>query len=274
MTVTIYKLKNISNNKCYIGSTINFNKRQREHFGNLKRNKHHSIYLQNAYNKYGKKNFIFEEIAICNESVRNFVEKFYIEYYQSGNSNFGYNISLSPDVPNSCIYKNIGIKIKENWKYKLKTKEEKEKRAQYLKQWKQNNIEEVKNSYLALSKTRREKYGIKINKFNFKGEFLEQYNSITEAAEKNNIKVEDINSSYNTKNKGKFYYWATTDTLKFPIKYIEQYTLNNELVNSYPFAREAGRILNISSRLISAVCAGERKTTAGFKWKIKIKQND
>ena len=35
----IYKILNKSNNKCYIGSTINFNDRRNLHFSKLKRNK-------------------------------------------------------------------------------------------------------------------------------------------------------------------------------------------------------------------------------------------
>lgn len=56
----IYKLRNIINNKIYLGSSINLVNRKRIHFGALSRGKHHSDILQKAYNKYGKDNFIFE----------------------------------------------------------------------------------------------------------------------------------------------------------------------------------------------------------------------
>ncbi len=47
--------------KSYIGSTINFKKRKREHTNDL-RNNDDSIKFQRAYNKYGHKNMIYEEI--------------------------------------------------------------------------------------------------------------------------------------------------------------------------------------------------------------------
>lgn len=56
----IYKIINIVNNKCYIGSSEDITNRRYHHFSLLKHNKHHSIHLQNAFNKYGKDNFIFE----------------------------------------------------------------------------------------------------------------------------------------------------------------------------------------------------------------------
>jgi group I intron endonuclease len=56
----VYQIKNKVNNKVYIGSTSNVNKRWDTHLRRLDNNKHHSHYLQNAWNKYGKNCFIFE----------------------------------------------------------------------------------------------------------------------------------------------------------------------------------------------------------------------
>ena len=61
----IYKITNKVNGKFYIGSSCNLQKREWQHFNQLKRNKHSSNKLQNSYNKYGKNNFKFEIIAIC-----------------------------------------------------------------------------------------------------------------------------------------------------------------------------------------------------------------
>jgi group I intron endonuclease len=58
----IYKIENKINNKIYIGSAIYFPRRIKEHIGLLKKNKHHSTYLQNSWNKHGENNFIFEVI--------------------------------------------------------------------------------------------------------------------------------------------------------------------------------------------------------------------
>jgi group I intron endonuclease len=61
----IYKIVNKLNDKFYLGSTSNFHKRKLRHFNELRKNKHHSIYLQRAFNKYGEENFEFIEIEIC-----------------------------------------------------------------------------------------------------------------------------------------------------------------------------------------------------------------
>lgn len=59
---TIYEIKNVENNKRYIGSTIDLKSRRAAHFNFLRHNKHRSILLQNAFNKYGEKSFVFSVI--------------------------------------------------------------------------------------------------------------------------------------------------------------------------------------------------------------------
>ncbi len=58
----IYKIVNIKNGKMYIGSSKNIKRRWSVHKSALKNNRHHSTYLQRAWNKYGKENFIYEVI--------------------------------------------------------------------------------------------------------------------------------------------------------------------------------------------------------------------
>ena len=48
----VYQIYNPINNKRYIGSSINVERRLKEHLRNLKKNTHCNIYLQSAYNKY------------------------------------------------------------------------------------------------------------------------------------------------------------------------------------------------------------------------------
>ena len=57
--VGIYCITNKITNKIYIGSTIDINRRWKEHKKELSKNKHHNLYLQNSFNKYGHKNFNF-----------------------------------------------------------------------------------------------------------------------------------------------------------------------------------------------------------------------
>lgn len=64
----IYNIRNIINDNIYIGSAVHFNKRIYQHKFDFKNNIHHSIYLQRAYNKYGKDNFIFEIIEYVDDT--------------------------------------------------------------------------------------------------------------------------------------------------------------------------------------------------------------
>lgn len=61
----IYIILNKINGKFYLGSTKNLHKRKLKHFRELKSQKHHSIYLQRSYNKYGIDNFEFIIIETC-----------------------------------------------------------------------------------------------------------------------------------------------------------------------------------------------------------------
>ena len=50
----IYKISNLSNDKFYIGSSVNLYNRFHTHSTKLKSNIHKSKHLQSSYNKYGK----------------------------------------------------------------------------------------------------------------------------------------------------------------------------------------------------------------------------
>ena len=78
----IYKITNLVDNKIYIGSTIHFNNRMSAHFSYLRKNEHHSSYLQRAYNKYGKNNFQFEVLLKCPKEDLLAIEQYLIDYYK------------------------------------------------------------------------------------------------------------------------------------------------------------------------------------------------
>jgi len=63
----IYQIKNKINNNIYVGSAKDFSRRIGEHTKLLKKNKHHSSYLQHAWNKYGEDNFIFGLLEVVED---------------------------------------------------------------------------------------------------------------------------------------------------------------------------------------------------------------
>lgn len=56
----IYRIRNKTNGKYYVGSSIDIEGRWREHKRDLDAGKHHDIYLQRAWCKYGEEKFAFE----------------------------------------------------------------------------------------------------------------------------------------------------------------------------------------------------------------------
>lgn len=49
----VYQIYNTETNKRYIGSSIDVQRRLKEHLRNLKANRHCNQHLQNAWNRYG-----------------------------------------------------------------------------------------------------------------------------------------------------------------------------------------------------------------------------
>lgn len=64
-TSGIYQILNTKNGKSYIGSATRIGERWSCHRAKLRGGYHHSIYLQNAWNKYGESAFEFKAIILC-----------------------------------------------------------------------------------------------------------------------------------------------------------------------------------------------------------------
>ena len=61
----VYQIINTINDKCYIGSSCNINKRWSAHKGMLRAGNHDNPHLQRAWDKYGEDNFEFEIVCSC-----------------------------------------------------------------------------------------------------------------------------------------------------------------------------------------------------------------
>jgi len=109
--VCIYSITNKINNKKYIGSTTCFSRRKRTHLNLLRKNQHHSIKLQNSYNKYGESNFIFEVI----EEVSNIEKLIEIEQIHIDKNKPDLNVTLI-----AGLNSHIGLKRTESTKEKIR----------------------------------------------------------------------------------------------------------------------------------------------------------
>ena len=92
MSKGVYCVFNVINNKFYIGSSINVEKRLREHYRLLSKNTHHCIKLQNSYNVYGVDSFITFIVELTEDTLKR--EQFYIDTL-----NPEFNISLTSSAP-------------------------------------------------------------------------------------------------------------------------------------------------------------------------------
>lgn len=77
----LYRILNIVNGKCYIGSSKDIAKRWDKHKRMLVNMKHNPK-LQNAYNKYGKENFRYELLLLCVDKDLLFYEQKALDIYK------------------------------------------------------------------------------------------------------------------------------------------------------------------------------------------------
>jgi group I intron endonuclease len=91
MTIGIYKITNTINEKFYIGSSNNVEKRWASHRYHLRHNKHHAEHLNRAWNKYGERSFVFEILEETSEDLLLEVEQKYLDNDRPWDPNNGYN---------------------------------------------------------------------------------------------------------------------------------------------------------------------------------------
>jgi group I intron endonuclease len=78
----IYRIRNKINNNCYIGQSTMLDQRKWYHFSCLKYNKSRHPILQNAVNKYGIKNFIFEILLFCDKENLTYFEQICVNKFK------------------------------------------------------------------------------------------------------------------------------------------------------------------------------------------------
>lgn len=99
----IYAIINQENLKSYIGSSANIRMRWRGHKSDLSKSKHHSRYLQRAFDK-SPNSFQWEVIEVV-ENKTKLVEReqFWMDFYKSYKRENGYNIE-------TCAGSSVGVK--------------------------------------------------------------------------------------------------------------------------------------------------------------------
>ena len=131
----IYKIRNLSNDKCYVGSAANVFKRWRVHKCYLKSNKHRNVHLQRAWNRHGEQNFVFEVIEEVQDKIKLIErEQYYLDALRPE-----YNICA---IAGSCL----GIKRSAEVKQKMSEAKKGEKHPFYGKTFSEEHRQKMSES--------------------------------------------------------------------------------------------------------------------------------
>ena len=269
----IYKITNTIDDKIYIGKTVNLEKRWYQH----RRRKENKV-LYKAFDKYGIKNFTFEEVISIkskNKEILNFIlnilEIFYIKKFDSYNK--GYNCTLGGEGT-------IGRIVSEENRMNLRnshlghkhTEEQKEKIGAALKGRNRDHEMIIK----AALKRRKP-----ILQYSLDGEFVQEYEGPT--------LIEGIHAAgviYCCKNhlvQSQGYIWKYKESEDFPLKIevkrtfhlkgrpVYQYTKQGEFVNKYNSINEASGMTDIKSSAIRNNLSGQSKSAGGYVWSYEEK---
>lgn len=285
----VYRITNLVNAKSYIGVSIDYVARWKQHKRALKNNRHCNKKLQNAWNKYGENCFEFQIIEECS-----YVECFdkeikYIALFNSYDD--GYNLTRGGD--RGCfeifckpvyVYDLNGIYVCE---FISRAEAERELDCHSIKEcclgsckkgfsktnqeWYQFTYEKVDklNPYQHIpSRTQ------KVYKLDEEGKIITIYNSLAEANKSCNIiaGAHNIRDASKTHKKFHDYYWAyakdySSDWKPYNENKIICFDLDGNLIGYYKNATDAARQLDIDHSSISKVLRGERKQCGNYIFK-------
>lgn len=149
----IYRIRNITTDQFYIGSAINFQKRKNKHIYHLRKGNHHSLYLQNSWNKYGEGDFVFEILVKC---IKEYLIK--LEQWFLDNLKPTYNMT-------NIAGKNINTGRKFSDEHKRKISES--RRGTVISKIQKDKMAEVKKK--------------SVLQYDKSGNFIKEWNSMKEA---------------------------------------------------------------------------------------------
>lgn len=247
----IYQIVNRVNGHSYIGSAIDISGRFRTHKSSLKRNKHHSIYLQRAWNKYGEDNFEFNTLENCEKEHLIKREQYYLN-------------ELNPEY-NICKIAGNSMGVKHS---------------------KESNLKKSLNHAFKGKYGKEHPSSIPLYQYDEEGKFIREWENAVEVEKEKGFDSGNIRKS--VKNRWLFYnsFWSyeyygevyedvpkKNDRRKTK-KPILQYSLEGFLIKEWDSAKDATIFLGVREGNLSDNLKGKVKTAYGYIWKYKIKDKN
>lgn len=274
----IYLYTNIINNKVYVGQTFNENTRYSAHKNSPKHIGQKNVfrsYFHEAIAKYGFENFKYEVLYSFEyedlhidlvKKILDDIEIFLIKKFNSNNPEYGYNLTEGGGGT-------VGFKMSEEHKKKI---------SETLKSknmhWNENQRNAIKNR-----KIPEHHSGKKVLKYTLEGNFLEEYNSLSFAAESVNGNFRSLSAALKRdRNKGlyKNFYWIYKESDEIPnyieipkkeircTKKVKQYSLAGTLIKEWDSMSD---IAISQGKTLSAISDGIKRNPnkyLGYKWEI------
>ncbi len=107
----VYVITNTRDSKRYVGVSADIESRWGGHRSDLRRGKHHSTLMQQAWNEFGEDAFTFEVLEVCGTTDFSSKEPSYIRQYRTNEPEYGYNKQYGEEMkynPYGIALRNVG----------------------------------------------------------------------------------------------------------------------------------------------------------------------
>lgn len=281
----IYRISNTINSKNYIGVSIDYVQRWKQHIRALNKNRHCNHKLQIDWNKYGIDAFKFEIIEECSYAECFDKEIKYIALFNSYYN--GYNLTLGGDKGGSEVTcKPVYVyDLNGNYLFSFCSRAEAERALQCysikecclgscLRGFSKTNQEWYQYSYAYCEKikpySKHNGNSKIIYQLDKKGNIINTFNSIADA----NAYCKLTRNAHNLRDASRTHksfhnsYWCyaedyTKDWEPYNENTVVCFDLDGNLVGYYRNATHASSLLNIDNSSISKNLKGKRKTCGG-----------
>ena len=279
-TSCIYKITNKINEKFYIGSAVDYNRRKKQHIWNFLNNKNSPV-LQKSFNKHGESCFVFEIVEIVKEKNSLLArEQFYLDNLKSWDPNIGYNICKiagswlgnqhTEETKKILREKSTGFIHSEESKIKMSKASPRISGESHPMFGKKHSIEskdKMKISSPRISGGSHPRYGKKWVE-NYLDIFSEK--SIGDSNPMSGVSLLELwREKYGEEEAYKR--WNLSNLKKS--KMVIQKNKKGEFIQEFSSMSEASLKTGVNIASISRSCKGEKIKAGGFDWKYKDQNN-